>query len=180
MPREPRTCCVRWLAMAAVVAASSCRPGAEERRVVLRNEGTLCFGSADRDAGLVELKAGEPLTIRVRSACLSNACTTARSSTCSVARQGGRLIVTSELTFRGPEDIAQRCPGDCTALEAHCATEALPPGNYAVVLGSRHADLTIPSRVDAPCDVGRARQARSMSAAEAGAPPPPLKSGSST
>jgi hypothetical protein len=125
----------------------------------MRDDGTLCLGAAaDVDGGEgrvragVDLVAGQPLPIRVRSGCLSNACATARSSKCAVKRDGARLLVTSELTWIVPEDLGARCPKECTFLDATCMTEPLPPGNYQVVLGERTVDIALPSHRDTRCE----------------------------
>ena len=135
----------------------------DARRVVLRNEGALCVGPAPvtegEDAATpvagVDVGAGQPLAIAVRSGCLSNICATARSAKCSVKRDGDRLLVTSELGWLGPEDIGAPCPQKCTVLDAQCTTEALPAGTYKVVLGSRIRELTLPSHLDVRCDSDR-------------------------
>jgi len=138
------------------VVGVSCRQKVDPRRVVLHDDGELCLGAAPGlDAGGpagVDLRAGEPLALRVRSACLSNACATERSSKCTVKRDGDRLVVASELTWIGPEDLSQKCPRDCTFVEAPCVTEALPAGSYKVVLGARTVDVALPSYRDVRCE----------------------------
>jgi hypothetical protein len=146
-------------ALVLVAVVVSCRHEVDPRRVVMQDDGALCLGtSADLDGGEggapagVDLRAGEPLAVTVRSPCLSNVCAKARTSKCSVKRDGGRLVVTSELTWLGPEDYGFRCPSDCTFLDATCATEALPAGDYKVVLGAKTIDVTLPSHLPVRCD----------------------------
>jgi flavin reductase (DIM6/NTAB) family NADH-FMN oxidoreductase RutF len=123
------------------------------------DDGALCLGAVpESDGGEggvpagVDLQAGESLTIGVRSGCLSNFCATGRSSKCSLRREGNVFHVTSELTWIGPEDLGTRCPSDCTFLESQCKTEALPAGNYQVVLGARTTNVVVPSHLPVRCD----------------------------
>ena len=138
-------------------AAASCSKAVDPRRVVLHDDGALCLGAVavEGDGGLprgVDLSAGQPLAISIRSSCLSTVCATARSSKCTVKRDGERLVVTSELTWIGPEDLGRPCPRDCTFLDAECMTEALPAGDYKIVLGSRTLEVALPSHLDYRCD----------------------------
>lgn len=138
---------------------AACARDPDPRRVTLKETGALCLGTAaEVDGGEggvpagIDLAAGQPLAISVRSTCLSNVCATERSSKCTVKREGERLVVTSELTWIGPEDLGRPCPKDCTFLEAQCKTEALPAGSYQVVLGDHVTDVTLPSHLAVRCD----------------------------
>ena len=144
-----------------VVVVGACRETIDPRRVTLKDEGSLCLGLAVEgvdggDAGKgatgVDLRAGQPLAISVRTPCLSNYCATARSSKCTVKREGKQLVVTSQLSWIGPEDLGTACPQDCTFLDAQCMTEALPEGHYKVVLGSQTVDVALPSHLDVRCE----------------------------
>ncbi|MDB4942721.1 MAG: hypothetical protein JWP97_2255 [Labilithrix sp.] len=150
------------LAVAVVLSLASCKGQVDPRRVVLRSEGAICFGTpGEGDGGEggvasgVDLEPGKPLVIGVRSACLSNVCATARSGTCHVDRDGQRLVIKSELSWRGPEDLGDRCPKDCTYLEAQCQTDPLGAGTYVVVLGDRSVEVTLPSHAAVRCDTDR-------------------------
>lgn len=144
-----------WLV---AVGFFACGRDADPRRVTLQGTGALCLGAAAVDGGEggvslgVDLAAGQPLAISVRSPCLSNVCATERGSKCAVKREGDRLVVTSELTWIGPEDLGRPCPKDCTFLEAECKTEALPKGSYHVVVGDHVTDVTLPSHLAVRCD----------------------------
>jgi hypothetical protein len=150
----------RLLAIGAlvVVVVASCKR-VDPRRVLVKDDGALCLGAPPavdggdgRAPAGVDLQAGQALAISVRSPCLSNVCATGRSSKCAVKREGDRLLVTSELTWIGPEDLGTRCPHECTFLDATCNTEPLPAGNYQVVLGARTVDVALPSHRDVRCD----------------------------
>ena len=164
-----------WALVAGLLAA--CGRDADPRRVTLRETGVLCLGTAaevdDAGAGGVDLAAGEPLAVSVRSPCLSNVCATERSSKCTVTRDGARLVVTSELTWIGPEDLGRPCPRDCTFLEAQCKTEPLPAGSYEVAVGAQVIEVTVPSHRAVRCnrDVPAVRVASTVFADAA--PPPP-------
>ena len=140
----------------------------------------LCLGTAaevdDGGAGGVpagvDLVAGEPLAVSVRSPCLSNVCATERSSKCTVTREGARLVVTSELTWIGPEDLGRPCPRDCTFLEAQCKTEPLLAGSYEVVVGAQVTAVTVPSHLASRCDRD-VPAVRGTSTVVADAAPPP-------
>ncbi|MBX3185484.1 MAG: hypothetical protein KF819_00660 [Labilithrix sp.] len=169
-----------------VLALSACRVSVEDRRrVVSRDRGTLCVGAAvagdGGDTFGVDLHEGQPLPVSVKSGCLSNGCATERSAKCSVQREGDKLVVKSELSWRGPEDLGYRCPQECTPLEARCVSEPLPAGKYQVVLGKQHLDVTLPSHLDAGCAseasrivVPRAPPPASVTAAPSAAPPKPI------
>lgn len=169
----------RLLAVAALaVVVGSCKREVDPRRVVLHDDGALCLGVAPAldgggPAGF-ELRADQPLAMSVRSGCLSDLCATARSSKCSVKREGDRLVVTSELAWMGPEDLGRRCPRDCSYLEAPCVTEALPAGNYKVVLGARTVDVTLPSHSDVRCDQDKPSRAIVAQPVALAAAPPAL------
>jgi hypothetical protein len=138
-----------------VVGVGSCKPDADPRRVVLRDEGELCIG-APSPGDSVDVRAGAPLTLGVRSACLSDTCVTARSATCRVRREGQRLVVSSELAWRGPEELDTKCPRDCSFIEATCSTDALGEGTYSVQLGPSATELIVPSRRDKRCGASSA------------------------
>lgn len=145
------------VATACVVVA--CKRSYEDdlRRVVVRDHGALCLGVASgaADAGRgasTSVVAGAPLAVRVRTGCLSLACSTKRESRCAVKREGNKLVVSSELSWRAPSDIGARCPRECEALEATCESEALEPGVYEVHLGGKVEALTVPSQRDVACD----------------------------
>ena len=166
--------------LAVVVVVAACGRAADPRRVTLKGTGALCLGTATEldggDGGApagIELAAGQPLAISVRSPCLSNVCATERSSKCAVKREGDRLIVTSELTWIGPEDLGRPCPQDCTFLEAQCTTEALAAGSYKVVVGERVTDVTLPSHLAARCDRDQPAPRVAVVAADAAPPAPP-------
>lgn len=162
--------CRRSVALGVLaLSLTRCKAERDPRDIVLRDEGTLCIGSGDLDAA-TELRAWEPLSFHVRSACLSHQCATARMGTCTVERAGNRLVVKSQLSFRGPEDISQRCASDCAPVEARCSTEPLPAGEYAVVLGARTMHITLPSHLDAGCE---SREGRATATAVPDAAPPP-------
>ncbi|CAN5882898.1 hypothetical protein BH11MYX4_BH11MYX4_40020 [soil metagenome] len=167
-----------WGLLALVVLAS-CNHEVDPRRVTLRSEGSLCLGAPGGGAeggapAGVDLAAGQPLVIGVRSPCLSNVCATERASKCVVKREGDRLVVASELTWIGPEDIGRPCPQDCTFLEAQCTTESLPAGSYKVVVGTRTTEVTLPSHLDVRCESDRPQSRVSVTPVAAAAPPPPV------
>lgn len=147
------------LALVFGLVVVACKTRVDPRRVSVHDVGALCVGGlAEIDGGEggvpagVDVRAGEPLAIAVRSPCLSNVCAIARTAKCTVKREGERLVVTSDLGWVGPEEIGKACPHDCTFLDAQCTTEPLPAGSYKVVLGSRTLDLTLPSHLDVRCD----------------------------
>lgn len=182
----------RTLALCALVGvvclASGClRPESDKQTVRLHDQGTLCLGVAaggDGGAGQgahgVELRADQSLAIGVRSACLSDACATRRTAKCSVKREGSKIVVTGDLSWTAPTDLDHRCPAECSHLEASCATEALPAGRYAVVLGDRTFEVAVPSHLPVRClgdptpVIASAASPPAVSAAapEAGASPP--------
>jgi hypothetical protein len=139
----------------AVLLVAACKHDIDRKLVTTKNQGTLCLGArVGGDAGATspaDLPAGQPLAITVRSMCLSDACATARSAKCSVKRDGDRVVVTSEMVWKGPDEIGYRCPAECSFLDAHCTTEPLPAGNYKVVLGARTVDVALPSHLDRWC-----------------------------
>lgn len=124
------------------------------RVVVTRDEGVLCLGAetgGDAGTAVVELRAEQPLAIGVRSSCLSTKCVTDRAAKCSVKREGSTIKVTSELSWTAPTDLGQRCPQECTFVEAACATDPLPPGSYTIELGSQKHALSLPATRAARC-----------------------------
>ena len=146
----------RPVGLALVLALVSCRaapPTGQPVRVA--DDGAICLGATADAAAGVDLRANEPLEISIRSQCLSTACATSRSAKCSVKRDGERLLVTSALTWIGPEDIGQKCGADCTFLEAKCQSEPLEAGHYKVVLGLNVEEVTLPSHLAIRCDRDR-------------------------
>lgn len=162
-PEAPRRQGLAFVAIGVGVVAAGytfyrgwTRKPATDTPVVVANQGTLCVGAAEGgDAGRgADLRADQPLAIGVRSQCLSNSCVTHRAAKCAVKRDGSKITVTSELSWRGPLDPNERCAQECAYIEAACATEPLPPGAYTIVLGSQKTDVTLPShRVERCPDV---------------------------
>jgi len=132
--------------------------GGEMQDVTVRDQGVLCLGTEiagdGGEAFGVDLAEGQPLAVTVRSGCLSLACVTHREARCTAKRAGDRIVVESEIRFRGPAEIAARCPKECAPVEAHCATEPLPAGRYEVTLGEKRASLQVPSHRAERCDDG--------------------------
>ena len=167
------------------VAQAGCKHDIDRRRVFVHNEGAVCLGpSVDLDAAApqgVDLAPNIPLAIGVRSQVLSDMCATSRTSSCSVKRDGDRLIVKSELSWLGPAELDVKCRGATSVLEARCATDPLPPGSYHVVVGERTVDVSLPSHLDKSC-VGVLESAKDVvppptSVPVADAAPPPGATG---
>jgi hypothetical protein len=160
--------------------ASACRPNVEKKRVIVRDQGIVCFGpSVDPEAGAppVDLVAGAPLPLTIRSMPLSDVCATERESKCSVKREGDRLVVNTEMSWIAPVELDRRCKGTASSLEARCTTDALPAGDYRLMLGADTVDIALPSHLDANCigdPLARARgpALKPISAALSAAPPP--------
>jgi hypothetical protein len=164
----------------AVGFSAACGRDADPRRVTLKGTGALCLGAAaEADGGEggvpagVDLAAGQPLAISVRSPCLSNVCATERTSKCTVKRDGDRLVVASELSWVGPEELGRPCPQDCTFLEAQCKTEPLPAGDYQVVVGEQVTAVKLPSHLAVRCDRDQPPPRVAVTAAAVDAAPPP-------
>jgi hypothetical protein len=149
----------RVRAAATVVVAvflGSCKLKDPVEKVSLTNAGTLCVGtpSIDFDAGKAfsEVRPDQGVPIIVRSACLADSCVTDRQASCSIKREGDRLIVTSAHSWTGPQEIG-KCAGNnaCTPIDARCTSEPLPEGKYTFVLGKQAYPVTVPSRVESGC-----------------------------
>jgi len=81
--------------------------------------------------------------------CLS-ACIRNEVASCSVAKEGQRLIVSSNFSYDKPE-AGKACIALCNSLSAVCQTEPLSAGSYVVEHGSDEYTLTVPSQDVPPC-----------------------------
>jgi hypothetical protein len=155
------------LALSVGLLVSGCHPSEERERVVLRDGAELCVGVPTGDAGVagpVDLPRDKPLSVVVRTGCLS-ACAKERKAKCSVKRELDKLVVSSELSWTLPYDLAH-CVGACSALEATCQAEAVPGTKVTFVHGKTSVTLDAPAHLATGC-LG----AGAPAAVDASAPP---------
>ena len=158
--------------MAGAALLFDCKPPPDDRNVQ-RNVGVLCVGATRSDAGTGEVVADQPVPIVVRTLGCLDSCTRDRTATCSVKRDGQKLVVTSEIAWHSKDDsIGKACAGECTVMEASCLGPGLGAGTYTVELGTTHTEIQVPSQLAGPC-VGAPGTAPKTVIAVASAPPPP-------
>lgn len=147
-------------------------------RIIQRDTGVLCVGANRSDASTGELRVDQAVPVIVKTPGCLDACTKDRTAKCSVKREGDKLVVSSEMAWHGPEDIGQKCKGECTVMEASCATPGLSAGTYTVELGATKTKIEVPSKLAAPCVDGTpapvvAATASAPPTAPPALPPPP-------
>jgi hypothetical protein len=131
----------------------------ESPLVVYEDTGELCmFAEAPLHANVpafhsieeLSFEQGSRLHITVAAPeCLSSSCDVIHEASCSVAREGNELRVTSRLSFEPTGETL--CTLDCLQLMARCESEPLEQGSYTVVLGSDERTLSVPSTLSHAC-----------------------------
>ena len=136
-----------------LAACGSTTPGAEA--VTVENSGRACLYANPLGAGAQTFEPDAPLNVVYTSwgTCLSSNCTRDRSATCSIARMGTSIVVSSEARWvDASEEQGNACHADCVMMDADCSTEALPAGIYELGFGSTTLTLAVPSQhAEPPC-----------------------------
>lgn len=134
--------------------AAACASACADRSVVVEDTGRVCAYPAHPEAeppgSTVTYEAGQPVFFRVTvDECLS-ACIEEEVASCSVTRDGDRLVVRSTFSYDEPAG-AQACIALCHSLEAVCESEPLEAGSYQVEHGDTTYPLVVPAAGTAPC-----------------------------
>ena len=101
--------------------------------------GEVCLTSADADA---------PLSVQVTLEDCISACVDNEIETCSITRDGERLLLTSEFSY-DDADEDEICIALCNGQQATCSSEPLPAGDYVLEHGDESYPISIPT-VDVP------------------------------
>lgn len=140
-----------WAAVACLpVILGGCWPRSQRILTLFENEGMPCLftgttGYLTSDGGTSsEVRANEPLQMRVVFDQCESFCATIESAECEVSVQGSVLSVTSRARVSMQVGKGMTCPSACLEVFAECSVGLLPEGTYEIKLGKLSRFVEVP------------------------------------
>jgi hypothetical protein len=115
------------------------------------DEGAFCIGTSSSSDPPITLEASKPIVVTVvYDSCLSG-CANDLEGTCTVERDGNKLVVHSEFSYDDGKIPGASCPSVCVPLSAQCSSGPLEAGSYTIVHGVRTMSLSLQSTLTTTC-----------------------------
>lgn len=130
-----------WLLLPALVGCGVL-PFSPGKRVDHVDLGTACLGEPDPwdTATTLTIDADDTVPVTVVFSQCSSGSVEWIDPTCSVDSDGGRIVVTTEVTTRTPNLTTS----DCQWIEHDCGTVTLSASDFTLVYGNGKQTFTVP------------------------------------